>query len=74
MGNFVFTCPSTNLNVQHWRGDDDEVVLDNEYEGVICKACATVALDQPKDRKSFGTRGRPHLLSSVRTGTGRWIG
>jgi hypothetical protein len=33
-------------------------VLDNEYEGVICKACATVALDQPKDRKSSGASGR----------------
>ena len=57
MGNLPFTCPSTNFNVQHWRDEDDEDAPDNEYEVVMCKACA-VALDQPKDRKSSGTRGR----------------
>jgi len=37
MGNFVFICPSTNLNVQHWRDGDNENVSDNEYEAVMCK-------------------------------------
>jgi hypothetical protein len=54
MSNFVFICPSTNLNVQHWRDDDDEVVLDNEYEGVICRACARLHLINRKTGKALG--------------------
>jgi hypothetical protein len=57
MGNFVFTCPSTNLNVQHWRDDDDEVVLDNEYEGVMCKACTRLHFINRKTGKVFGDGG-----------------
>jgi hypothetical protein len=40
MGNFLFTCPSTKLNVQHWWDEDDAAAPDNEYEAVTCKACA----------------------------------
>jgi hypothetical protein len=54
MGNFVFTCPSTNLNVQHWRDDDDEDVPDNEYEAVTCKACARLHLINRKTGKVLG--------------------
>ena len=39
MGNFVFVCPSTNLNVQHRRDGDNKNVCDNEYEAIMCKAC-----------------------------------
>jgi hypothetical protein len=53
MGNFLFTCPSTNLNVQHWR-DDDENVSDNEYEAVMCKACALLHLINRKTGKVLG--------------------
>jgi hypothetical protein len=31
MAAFLFTCPRTNLKVQHWL-DDDEDVPENEYE------------------------------------------
>lgn len=34
-----FNCPNTNLNLQHWL-DDDENVPDNEYEVIKCAACA----------------------------------
>jgi hypothetical protein len=54
MGNFVFTCPSTNLNVQHWRDEDDEDVSDNEYEAVTCKACARLHLINRKTGKVLG--------------------
>jgi hypothetical protein len=39
----VFTCPSTELKVQHWL-DDDKNVSDTEYEAVTCQACAKVHL------------------------------
>ena len=40
MGNFIFRCPRTGLNVQHWLAE--EVTPDDPqctYETVICKAC-----------------------------------
>jgi hypothetical protein len=39
MAAFLFTCPRTNLKVQHWL-DDDEDVPENEYEAIQCQACA----------------------------------
>ena len=54
MANFLFTCPSTNLNVQHWRDDDDEDVSDNEYEAITCKACARLHLINRKTGKVLG--------------------
>ena len=40
MGNFIFRCPRTGFNVQHWLAE--EVTPDDPqctYETVICKAC-----------------------------------
>ena len=55
MGNFVFTCPSTNFNVQHWLDeDDDEDAPANEYEVVTCKACARLHLINRKTGKVLG--------------------
>jgi len=33
---FVFICPVTSMNVQHWLDDD---APENEYEGIVCPAC-----------------------------------
>jgi hypothetical protein len=44
MGNVVFRCPATGVNVQY-RVDDDPDVSDNEYEGVMCPSiCSTERL------------------------------
>ncbi len=40
MGNIVFRCPRTGLNVQHWVAD--EVTPERPhgtYDTVLCKAC-----------------------------------
>lgn len=41
MGNIVFKCPRTGMNVQHWLADD---AAPNDphctYETVVCKACS----------------------------------
>jgi len=39
MARFVFRCPVTSMNVQHWLDDDDDAP-ENEYEAITCKACA----------------------------------
>jgi hypothetical protein len=54
MGNFVFICPSTNLNIQHCRDEDDENASDNEYEAIMCKACARLHLINRKTGKVLG--------------------
>ena len=41
MAAFLFTCPVTQMKVQHWR-DDDDGASDDDYEGITCQACAGV--------------------------------
>jgi hypothetical protein len=41
MGNILFKCPRTGMNVQHWLADEPQP--DNPqctYETVVCKACS----------------------------------
>ena len=59
MGNFLFTCPSTKLNVQHWWDEDDAAAPDNEYEAVTCKACARLHLINRKTGKVLGQANEP---------------
>ena len=39
MSAFIFTCPTTKLNVQHWP-ENDKDISENEYEGITCLACS----------------------------------
>jgi hypothetical protein len=39
MGNVVFRCPRTGMNVQHWLEDSKPVDPTRTYESVVCKAC-----------------------------------
>ena len=41
MAAFLFTCPVTQMKVQHWL-DDDEDASEDDYEGITCHACAGV--------------------------------
>jgi hypothetical protein len=52
MGAFIFRCPITNLNVQHWVDDDDET--ENEFQGLICPACTRLHFINPKSGKLLG--------------------
>ena len=53
MSPFIFTCPNTDLKVQHWLDDDDDA-SDNEYEGIICLACTGLHFINRKTLKLFG--------------------
>jgi hypothetical protein len=53
MPTLLFTCPRTQMKVQHWL-DDDEDVSDNEYEAVTCQACARLHLINRKTGKLLG--------------------
>lgn len=40
MGNIIFKCPRTGLNVQHWLADDPTPEdATTSYETVTCNAC-----------------------------------
>jgi hypothetical protein len=53
MAPFIFTCPNTDLKVQHWLDDDDDT-LDGEYEGIICPACSALHFIDRKTGRLFG--------------------
>ena len=39
MGNVIFKCPNTGLNVQHWLDDNEPEISPSAYETVVCQAC-----------------------------------
>jgi hypothetical protein len=53
MAHFVFTCPATSMNVQHFL-EDDQDVPDNEYEGIACPACTKLHFVNRKTGKLLG--------------------
>ena len=53
MAAFVFKCPATSINVQHWL-DDDEDVPEDEYKGVACPACLKLHFLNRKTGKLLG--------------------
>jgi hypothetical protein len=53
-----FTCPITDLNVQHWL-DDNENVPDTEYEAVTCQACTRIHLINRKTGRLLGQIDEP---------------
>jgi hypothetical protein len=57
MGNVVFRCPRTGLNVQHWLEESKPGDLIRTFESVVCKACT---------RLHFINRTTGRLLSQDR--------
>jgi hypothetical protein len=53
MDAFIFTCPNTDLKVQHWLDDDDDA-QENEYVGITCPACIGLHFINRKTQKLFG--------------------
>jgi hypothetical protein len=50
MAHLVFACPTTSMNVQHWKA----TVRENEYEGIICPARARLHFLNRKTGKLLG--------------------
>jgi hypothetical protein len=60
MGNVLFRCPRTGLNVQHWLAD--EVGPDDPqcgYETVLCKACTRLHFINRRTGKLLGDQEHP---------------
>jgi hypothetical protein len=55
MSAVIFTCPITNLSVQHWLDDDDDT-SQNEFQGIACLACTRLHFINRKTGKLLGER------------------
>ena len=51
MSAFIFTCPTTKLNVQHWP-ENDKDISENEYEGITWPRVLSTAFHQPQNRRA----------------------
>jgi hypothetical protein len=57
MGNFVFKCPRTGMNVQHWLADEAAPNDPNcTYETVVCKACSRLHFINRSTGKLLGAQ------------------
>jgi hypothetical protein len=54
MSAVIFICPVTDIRVQHWL-DDDEDIPENEYEVIACPACTKVHLINRKTGKPLAS-------------------
>jgi hypothetical protein len=58
MAPFIYRCPNTGFRVQGFTPDDDESEgADDVFVGVICLACGSVHLVNPKTGKMPGENG-----------------
>ena len=57
MGNIVFKCPATGLNVQHWLADEPSVDDPQcTFETVVCQACGRLHFINRSSRKLVGEK------------------
>ena len=55
MGNIIFKCPRTGMNVQHWLADEPPLDDPNStYETVACKACSRLHFINRSNGKLLG--------------------
>jgi hypothetical protein len=58
MDQFIFSCPTTDLLVQHWLSDDEEEGRpENRYEPISCPACVRLHFLNRKSGKLLGHEG-----------------
>ncbi len=57
MGNIVFRCPRTGMNVQHWMAEEvtPETPL-GVYDTVVCHACARIHFVNRLTRRLLGEK------------------
>lgn len=53
MPTFIFICPITGFNVQHWLSDEQDAD-ENQYDAVTCTACGGVHFVGRKTQKVLG--------------------
>jgi hypothetical protein len=56
MGNLVFKCPHTGMNVQHWLDEPDSDDSHCIYETVVCQACSRLHFINRSSGKLLGAQ------------------
>jgi len=56
MGNVIFKCPRTGLNVQHWLEEPRPGDPASSYDTVICKACTRLHFINRNTRTLLGEK------------------
>jgi hypothetical protein len=57
MGNFIFKCPRTGMNVQHRLPDEPTAEESrSSYEAVVCPACSRLHFINRASRKLLGQK------------------
>ncbi|MGC2780152.1 MAG: hypothetical protein WA418_31380 [Bradyrhizobium sp.] len=56
MGNLIFKCPRTGMNVQHWLEEPRAGDPTSSYETVVCKACTRLHFINRMTRKLLGEK------------------
>jgi len=56
MGNLIFKCPRTGMNVQHWLEEPRPGDPSSSYDTVICKACTRLHFINRNTRKLLGEK------------------
>jgi len=56
MGNLIFKCPRTGMNVQHWLDEAKAGDPSSSYETVECHACTRLHFINRRTRKLVGDR------------------
>ncbi|MGJ4994899.1 hypothetical protein ACQR0Z_10825 [Bradyrhizobium sp. HKCCYLS3077] len=56
MGNLIFKCPRTGMNVQHWLEEPRPGDPTSAYETVVCKACTRLHFINRDTRKLLGEK------------------
>ena len=56
MGNLIFKCPRTGMNVQHWLEEPKPGHPACAYETVVCKACTRLHFINRDTRKLLGEK------------------
>lgn len=56
MGNVIFKCPRTGMNVQHWLEEPKPSEASSAYDTVICKACTRLHFINRNTRRLLGEK------------------
>jgi hypothetical protein len=57
MGNLIFKCPRTGMNVQHWLADESAAdLLKCTFETMMCQACNGVHFINRSNGKLLGEK------------------
>ena len=56
MGKLLFTCPVTNIRIQHWLDDYDPSKPGDCYQSIICQSCARLHFINRKTGRVLGQK------------------